>query len=369
MSADATRGVSRKRSLEELDSRPQKKAKTGSHFGVQYSAEAANVPPALTALPASSSLRIVENPIDWGTKVLEHTPATPVVAPTPGAQFLDNIPMQLQQGSQEVVSTDAPTSSSQFLGGIPMATFHLYQPKDDPLPIDDNVAPYSFFPQIDCNNQVYIDDLESLEKAMDNLSVKKMALEDVPPTHKTYCELGAAYLAQRKYPKAQENFQKAIQLDPNYTRAKLGLASYFFYVGEYAKTIDLCLPIEKADKYWNSIQFKIGCCYLKLDNLPEAIKYFSLVPEWNDLFWRAQHNIGCCYYNQKKYAEAADHFEKATSLASTSRYSTHTPKLNPGLYYLGLCYIALDKREMAIQPFSLIPAKSHYSPLAKSKLS
>jgi hypothetical protein len=373
---------SRKRGPEETDpsERSSKRQKTGLCNQKEYqiiSPQAVN--PVLTALPASSMMA-VDNFNDLGTRVVEQLMATPADAPTSGTQFMDNVPLE--------ILPEAASYSSPFSGVIPMewsqnqdnnqpqltrpSTFHLYQVKNHD-PISDDAAPFSFFTQtLDFGvplygTAIYIDDPVSLAQELDKLSIQ-LERSETPSTCESYCALGVSFIARRDYPMAQENFQKAIGLDPNNLAAKLGLANCHFYKGEFSEAIELCLLIPETDPSWASAQFKIGCCHVKLNNLPEAIKYFGRVPERHCYFGRAQFNIGSCYYNQKEHLKAIEHFDMGNDPAKVSHFSMRTIKFNAAQYYSGLCYIALNNLEMALKQLNLIPATSRYYSAAKTKL-
>ncbi len=373
---------SRKRPSEETDAyeRSSKRQKTGMCSEKEYqiiSPQAAN--PVLAALP-TSSMMAVDNSNELGTRILEQVMATPADFPTSGTQFLDNVPLK--------VLPEAASYSSPFLGVIPLqwphnhvnnytqltapSTFHLYQVKNQDT-ISDDAAPFSFFTQtLDFgfplySSAIYIDDPVCLVEKLDKLSIQ-LERDETPSTCESYCALGLSFIARRDYPQAQENFQKAIGLDPNHLAAKLGLANCHFYKGEFSQAIELCLLIPETDLSWASAQFKMGCCYLKLNDLPEAIKYFGRVPDRHSYFERAQFNMGSCYYNQKEYLKAIEYFEKGNDPSKVSHFSMRTIKFNAAQYYSGLCYIALNNPEMAAKQLNLIPATSRYSSAAKTKL-
>ncbi len=270
---------------------------------------------------------------------IQQRPNTPetIEAPRPHSQVFRNIPLTIRENPSQPVAQIFPPIQTQ---------------------INDDEAPLALFSQsMDYDSPFSLDSPEVITKWMGHVGLGRQNNE-LSPGHSFV--LGCSTLERKEYAKAREYFTKALESDPE-NNALLGLASCDFYEGKYSEAIDRLKPVLNTSCAYAAAQFKMGCCYAKQNNLPEAIKHFERVPRNYSFSSRAQYNIGCLYYNQKEkdYPNAINHFKNV---------SQNTSKFNASQYYLGLCYIAQNQLDRAHYHLGQIQKKSRYFSAAKTLL-
>lgn len=99
-----------------------------------------------------------------------------------------------------------------------------------------------------------------------------------------------------KYERAISNFEKALQLDPKFTRAHLGIAGAYTAMGENNKAVETYQKIisQKPD-FWMGYK-DLGIHYLTLGEMDNAIKNFQKVTEITPENSTAYSNLGIAYY-------------------------------------------------------------------------
>lgn len=119
-----------------------------------------------------------------------------------------------------------------------------------------------------------------------------------PSSHQNHNNLGDLYARHGDYQKAAEEFQKAIELKPNYGDAYHNLANVYHQMGR--------------------------------DDLAE--KNYQKALEFNPNLWQSYQNLAAIYFNQKNYQLAREELEKAIQINSENA-DLHN---NMGILYLNL---------------------------------
>lgn len=88
-------------------------------------------------------------------------------------------------------------------------------------------------------------------------------------------ELGIGYLKQSNMIKARENFEIALQHDPNYYRAQLSLAHYFEQVGEYQSAQSLYSTALKQHPNNGDVLNNYGTFLCRLEHYEQADTLFN----------------------------------------------------------------------------------------------
>ncbi len=127
-----------------------------------------------------------------------------------------------------------------------------------------------------------------------------------------WTELGRVYLAQNKISEAREDFQKAIELKPDYAPAHFQAALASQLEGKTAEAIEK-MEITKQI----ASPFDVGVAF----------------------------QLGILYYNDKQFGKAKIELERAVSL---------NPTYSNALYFLGLIYDREGKKDKAIEQFEII---------------
>jgi tetratricopeptide (TPR) repeat protein len=126
------------------------------------------------------------------------------------------------------------------------------------------------------------------------------------------CYAGA-YLRQgqwsRNEAQKQEAFLKALQLKPNYRKAKLELAISFHRSGDYKQCrswLRDILRFPDSSEYRDAAEY-MGDSYYKEGNYTEALEYYQKALEYSDYYeykFNLYYGIACCYHYMKDYATA-----------------------------------------------------------------
>ncbi len=132
-----------------------------------------------------------------------------------------------------------------------------------------------------------------------------------PSSPNTHNNLGDMYGRHGDKQRALQEFQKAIEIKPNYGDAYHNLANTYMELGQ----------VDKA-----------------LENYQNALKY-------NPALWQSYQNIASIYFQEKKYDLALDNLQKAIQLNPQS--------LNLRLN-LGIVYLLMGNKEQAKAVFNLI---------------
>jgi tetratricopeptide (TPR) repeat protein len=126
------------------------------------------------------------------------------------------------------------------------------------------------------------------------------------------CYAGA-YLRQgwrsRNETQKREAFLKALQLKPNYRKAKLELALCSYRSGDYKQCrswlVDI-LRFPESSEYRDATEY-MGHSYYKEGNYTEALEYYQKSLEYSDYYeykYNLYYGIACCHHNMKDYTKA-----------------------------------------------------------------
>ena len=134
-----------------------------------------------------------------------------------------------------------------------------------------------------------------------------------------YNERGLVYFARKDYRKAQEDFQKALEINPNLTEVLFNSAITFEKMNrpdDAIKTYDKYLQIDsKTDSaYYNRGRLKLA---KKL--YEDAINDFRAALEIEDRFVDAHNEIAIALFRRKKYSEALEEIQKAAEVNTTNK--------------------------------------------------
>jgi tetratricopeptide (TPR) repeat protein len=98
--------------------------------------------------------------------------------------------------------------------------------------------------------------LEDAERLVDVAEKANPKKPDIPNLR------GAIFTRQKRYKEAEEQFDRALALDPNFDQAKLNLAEVNLLQGKYAEARQLYEDLQKIDPASELLQFKLVLCAL-----------------------------------------------------------------------------------------------------------
>jgi len=113
---------------------------------------------------------------------------------------------------------------------------------------------------------------------------------------------------------AIQHYEKALQIDPNYTQAYRGLAKIYDEQGNDQKAVATYkYAIALKPEIWEGYN-DLGKHFYRKGNFKEATKQFKKVVSLTPKSSSAHSNLGACYYLQGKNDEAAEAFQMALAL-------------------------------------------------------
>jgi tetratricopeptide (TPR) repeat protein len=190
------------------------------------------------------------------------------------------------------------------------------------------------------------------------------ALKDLLESEKYYADdpklhyyLGLVYHTKGMKQKAMEEFQKAIELQDNYSEAHNYLGTLYLDDGLYDKAImefDKALLNNLYDTPAVPLYNAGWAYYLKKDYRNALAKYRLAINKepMTVMLPQIEKNIGLVYYDQSNAAEALPHFKKSVEL---------NPYLYDAQFFLGECYLKINDKINAKKSFQGVIKQSPQS--------
>ncbi len=162
-----------------------------------------------------------------------------------------------------------------------------------------------------------------------------------------YIANGKADLSMRRIPEAQENFNKAYELDPKNTEVISQLTTLTFNNHQFQKAIDFA---QKCNNCENSPRI-LGMSYYYLEDYGKAEKYLKEALAKNDKDAEASYTLGLTYLELDNEKSAISQYQKAVELE---------PTRNQWLYELGLIYYNQNDFKNSLKYFDLAANNGYY---------
>ena len=130
--------------------------------------------------------------------------------------------------------------------------------------------------------------------------------------------LGLINAGTGKYESAIKNFENALQLDPKFTNAYLGIAGAYNAMGENRKAVETYQKIiDQKPDFWMGYK-DLGIHYLTLGEIDNAITNFKKVTEITPQNSTAYSNLGIAYYYKGDTEEAKLMFVKSLEIEESA---------------------------------------------------
>ncbi|MBI2166704.1 MAG: tetratricopeptide repeat protein [Candidatus Omnitrophica bacterium] len=178
-------------------------------------------------------------------------------------------------------------------------------------------------------------EIKKAEKAY--LEVLKME-----PNAEAYNNLGVVYLKEENAEKAVESLQKAVELDPNFTRAYFNLGELSLISGKFPMALAFFKKAETIDKNHPLVHYKLGVSLAKTGRLEEALKEFEEAVKRDPDNLRIKSDFGMTYMAARKFDRAQGEFQKVVAKA---------PRSTIAHFGMGLAQKAMGQREKAVESF------------------
>jgi len=154
---------------------------------------------------------------------------------------------------------------------------------------------------------------------------------------------GYAYIELNEYEQAIKDFNKVIELNPNYAEAYYGRGYAYAELNEYERAIEDYSNAIKLNPKFAEAYNNRGLAYVKLNEYERAIKDYDKAIALNPAFAEAYYNRGNAYVKLNEYERAIKDYDKAIAL---------NPAFAEAYYNRGNAYAELNEYERAIEDFS-----------------
>ncbi len=136
-----------------------------------------------------------------------------------------------------------------------------------------------------------------------------------------YCKRGWAYSSLKNYQQAIADFERALELDPNYAWAYGSRGWAYYWFKDYQRAFadfNRSLELDPNDAF---AYYRRGWAYDALKNYQQAIADFNHAVELDPNFTYAYRGRGWVYHNLKEYQQAIVDFNRALELDPNFTYA------------------------------------------------
>ena len=138
----------------------------------------------------------------------------------------------------------------------------------------------------------------------DETALWTKTIERNPQASAAYDNLGLLALNSRNYAVAIQNFQSALQIQPNSLEAHCNLATALVDVGDAASAIQQLQAAQRINPHYPVTWYDLGTLYLRLGQLPEAITQLKTAVDLSPHNVNARANLGYALTQSGQAAEA-----------------------------------------------------------------
>ncbi len=139
----------------------------------------------------------------------------------------------------------------------------------------------------------------------------------IRPRHKEALNgLGQTYMILRDFPKAEENFRKAVKVDGKYSEAHKNLCFVLYNLGRFEEAVDSCKSALKNPIYSSpeKAYYNMGISYYKMGKYPEAIDAFDNSVKRHPGFIPGYYKLALSYNANRQYGNASETMNHAVGL-------------------------------------------------------
>jgi serine/threonine protein kinase/Tfp pilus assembly protein PilF len=147
------------------------------------------------------------------------------------------------------------------------------------------------------------------------------------------------YRLQWRWVEAEEEYKRAIGLNPNYPTAHHWFAIYFYAKRQFDDAMREIKRAQELDPLSLVISLNVAMVYLLKNDSNSAIEQCKRIIELDQSFPEAHNVLGFAYLKQRRYEDATAEFQKAVELSGRASFY---------LSYLGYCYAITGRRAEAL---------------------
>jgi tetratricopeptide (TPR) repeat protein len=122
------------------------------------------------------------------------------------------------------------------------------------------------------------------------------------------------------WPKADREFRRAIELNPNYAQAHIWDALYFVAMGQPDQALQHALRAQELDPVSLMAHVELGRVYYRNRQYDKAVASLKHALELDPYFARAHTSLGMVWTAQKNYPEAIRESQEASRLSDPDPY-------------------------------------------------
>ncbi len=178
---------------------------------------------------------------------------------------------------------------------------------------------------------------ENLPKARAAVDRALQIDESLAEAHTSLAEI---HLRQWRWAEAEQEFRRAIALNPNYPTAHHWFSIYLRVKGQYDEGLKESKRAQELDPLSSIISSNLANAYYLKNDFKSAIELSQKVVELDPRHPNSYHNLGWSYLRQGRDEEAVGKFQKAVDLSG--RASSY-------LSSLGYFYAVKGRRDEALQ--------------------
>ncbi len=157
----------------------------------------------------------------------------------------------------------------------------------------------------------------------DNETLWRDTLAKNPNSWLAHCNFGVVLSGQRKLEEAIQHYQRALQLEPEFTEARYSLAHELAAQGKSDEAIFQYEQALRLQPNYAEAHNNLAIELAMKGDLNQAIPHWERAVQLKPRYTEAEYNLGLGLAKQGRTAEATRHFEQALRLA--------TPRTNPAL--------------------------------------
>jgi len=150
-------------------------------------------------------------------------------------------------------------------------------------------------------------------------------------------------------PGAEQEFKRAIELNPGYATARLWYAHYLLAANQVDQAIAEVKRAKALDPFSLSINLEVGWCLYHARRYDEAVEQYKATIDMNPNFSLAHSALGMAYEAKGSYPDAIAEFKEALTLPGNPIFPT---------FGLGRAYGLSGKRREAMETLSQLEGRS-----------
>ena len=187
--------------------------------------------------------------------------------------------------------------------------------------------------------QELVADIPSAEILPKARAVVDRALQIDDSLAEAHTSSARIYQGLWRWAEAEEEFKRAISLNPNYPTAHLWFAVYLRIRQQFDDAMRENKRAQELDPLSPTISRQVAAAYLLKNDINVAIELSHKIIELDPDFHLAHETLGWAYLKQRRYEEAIAEFQRAVELSG---------RASSMLSFLGHCYAVAGRRAEAL---------------------